>query len=351
MNKVLEEDYKSIISDAGIPWGNLDNATVFVTGATGLIGKVLVHSLLYLSKHSGPRVKVVAMARDLEKAREVFKGHMGDPALELYHGDVESPVHYPGRVDYVIHGAGITSSMLMVEKPVDVIRTTAGGTLNILGFAREKRARRVAFLSSMEIYGIPSTDEKVTESSYHYLDHLAARASYPEAKRLAETLCASFAAQYGLHASIARLTQTFGAGVEFGDGRAFADFARCVALGRNITLHTRGETKRSYLYTADAVRAVLYVLLKGEAGGAYNAANESTYCTILEMAATAAALGKDTRVRVEEGDIKAFGYAPTLKMNLCTDKLQALGWGPKYGLGEMFARMVGCWEMEGELDA
>ena len=72
---------------------------------------------------------------------------------------------------------------------------------------------------------------------------------------------------------IVRLTQTFGTGVSYNDGRVFAEFARCVIEQRDIILKTKGETKRSYLYTADAVTAILTVLLNGETGAAYNAAN------------------------------------------------------------------------------
>ena len=72
--------------------------------------------------------------------------------------------------------------------------------------------------------------------------------------------------------------------MEYNDGRVFADFARCVIEKRDIILKTKGETKRSYLYTEDAVCAILTVMLNGESGQAYNVANEETYCSIYEMA-------------------------------------------------------------------
>ena len=122
---------------------------------------------------------------------------------------------------------------------------------------------------------------------------------------------------------VIRLTQVFGPGVKYDDSRVFAEFARCVLEKKNIVLHTKGETKRNYLYTFDAVTAVLTVLLKGENGEAYNAANEETYCSIYEMAQMVANdIGNDIFVEIVEKNINDFGYAPTLKMNLDTDEIE-----------------------------
>ena len=113
--------------------------------------------------------------------------------------------------------------------------------------------------------------------------------------------------------------------------------------GRDIVLKTAGKTCRSYLYTADAVSAMLTVLVCGEAGKAYNAANESTYCSILQMAEMVAAecAGGKIGVRIEaEEDPSRLGYAPTLHMNLDTSRLRTLGWSPVYGLADSYRRMM-----------
>ena len=168
------------------------------------------------------------------------------------------------------------------------------------------------------------------------------RSSYPESKRMAEALCAGYAAELGVHAKVLRLTQTFGPGVAYDDGRVFASFGRSALEGRDIVLHTAGETERSYLYTADAVTAILTVLLRGRDGQAYNAANEDTYCSIRAMAELVGRTSgpAPVSVRVEPQDGERLGYAPTLKMDLDTSRLQALGWRPTVGLEEMYRRML-----------
>lgn len=303
-----------------------------VTGASGLIGKRTVARLL----EAGNRVLVAV--RNMEKARNLF----GD-SVEYLCGDVaELPLEDKG-VHYIIHCASNTSSASFVRTPVDVMTTNILGTRRVLEFARRNPVRSMAYLSTMEVYGAPMTDEKIGEQYPSNLDSMSVRSSYPESKRVCETLCAAYFAQYGVPSSVLRLTQTFGPGVEYGDGRVFAELARCAIERRDIVLHTRGESKRSYLYLDDAVDAILMVLLHGRPGEAYNAANEETYCSILEMANMVAELYAERKIRVlvqPDDDGTAFGYAPTLHMNLDTAKLRRLGWRPRIGLKEMFRLLI-----------
>jgi nucleoside-diphosphate-sugar epimerase len=194
----------------------------------------------------------------------------------------------------------------------------------------------------MEVYGAPTDDRRVSESDFTGFDPMAPRSSYPESKRMAESMCAAFAAEHGVPVKVVRLTQTFGPGVAPGDERVFAQFSRSAVAGRDIVLHTDGTTRRSYLYTADAVTAILAVLLRGADGVAYNAANENTYCSVREMAELVARTCAPTPVgvRVEADDAGRRGYAPTLTMDLDTSRLQALGWRPTVDLAEMYRRML-----------
>ena len=316
----------------------LEDKAVFVTGATGLIGRTLVRSILDYNSRTDRPVRIAALVRDRQKAERLFPG-IPEDQLRFHIGDVASWQGTDECVDYIIHGASMTSSRGFVERPVETIRTAVEGTLNMLELARRHTCRGFVYLSSMEIYGTPETDEKISETHGTDLDPMQVRASYPTGKRLCESLCASYASEYGVPAKVIRLTQTFGPGVEYDDGRVFAEFARCAIEGRDIVLHTKGETRRSYLYTEDAVRAILTVLLRGETGLAYNAANEETYCSVLEMARLVAEGPGEGKigVRVEDsGNAASYGYAPVLRMNLDTGRLRALGWQPSVGLEDMF---------------
>ena len=320
----------------------LEGKRILVTGATGLIGKALIFELLEYNEQAEQPVTIMALCRSRKKAEDAFGEALQEKNLELLIGDVRRIEPCDAGIHYIVHGASGTSSRAFVEQPVEIIQTALEGTRNLLELARVNPVEGFVYLSSMEIYGAPATDEKIREDHGTDLDPMSVRSSYPVSKRMCENLCASYASEYGVPAKVIRLTQTFGPGVKYDDGRVFAEFARCVIEGRDIVLHTKGETKRSYLALEDAVQAVLTVLLKGNTGEAYNAANEETYCSILEMAERVAALDPAGRVgvRIKEEDGAVHGYAPVLHMNLDTEKLRSLGWRAGTGLEEMYQSMI-----------
>ncbi len=313
---------------------NLEKKRVLVTGATGLIGQALV------KKFTDLNATVYAAVRNIEKARKQFKDIYG---IEFIVSDVtEMPVTDLG-LDYIIHAAANTSSKAFVNQPIDIIKTNILGTVNALEMAKINNIDKFVYLSTMEIYGNPTTDEKINESHSSNLDTMSVRSSYPESKRLCECLCMSYMQQYGVPVNVIRLTQTIGPGVQYNDQRVFAEFARCAIEKRNIILHTAGETRRSYLYIRDAIEAIITVLMDGKPGEAYNAANEATYCSILEMANIVAAECSEGDVSViidDQGSGAQFGYAPTLRMNLDTSKLQGLGWHAELGLEDAFTELI-----------
>ena len=320
------------------PASFLDGKKILVTGATGLIGKALIRKIL---TEKAPSAKVMALVRNREKAERCFSDLLGS-GLEIMACDVCDLKPADLGVDYIVHGASFTASKSFVETPVDVIACSIRGTQRVLGFAAANHAKGVVYLSSMEVYGSPQTDDKVYENSPAYLDTMQVRSSYPESKRLCENLCASYFSQFQVPAKVIRLTQTFGEGVAYRDNRVFAEFARCAIEGKDIVLKSKGETKRNYLYVGDAAEAILTVLEKGRGGEAYNACNEDTYCSIREMAdlvVNEIAKGK-IAIRYDLDGGAHSGYAPVLKMNLSSEKLRALGWTPTIGLKSIFERMI-----------
>lgn len=339
MNPVLQEDL-SLIAQSDILKDLPDRSTVFVTGATGLLGSQMVKALILCDKE----LKVVALARSMAKAEAVFGGMLDSSRLEICLGDVTQSLTVSGDIHYIIHGASATSSRYFVENPVETIFTALNGTRNVLELAREKQVKKVVYLSSLEVYGAPDgSREFIAETDYGYIDPMQVRSSYSEGKRMAECICVSYAKEYGVPVVVARLSQTFGAGVSYHDGRVFAEFARCAIEGRDIILHTQGSTVRSYCYTTDAIRGIFTLLLKGEPGEAYNITNMDTVISIRDMAALVCALVPEKNIRVcidIPEDVASFGYNPEMVIRLDSRKLQSLGWQPTVGLQEMFTRLI-----------
>ena len=339
-NPILQNDFDEVATGSA-PFSDLNGKSVFVTGATGLIGSQIIRSMAAFNRLRGGSIKLIAFARNAEKANALFSGI---PGIEIVCGDINSPINYEGEIDYIVHGASATSSRYFVEHPVETILTAIGGTKNALEFAKEKNVSGFIYLSSLEVYGTPDpTAATIKENDYGFIEPLSVRSSYSEGKRMVECLCCSYASEYGVPVKIARLSQTFGAGVEYNDGRVFAEFARCAIEKRDIVLHTEGRTVRTYCYTKDAVSALTFILLRGEVGKAYNVTNKDTACSIKEMAQlvcdTFPESGISVRVEIPE-NVASFGYNPEMIIRLDTERLEGLGWKATVGMEEMFKRLV-----------
>ena len=349
-DSVLQQDFEEIAVSDFVDWEALRGKTVLVTGATGLIGGILARALVCASVSRGLGIRVLAVVRNLEKAETLFEGFT-ENGLEILVGDILSPIEIEEPVDYIIHGAGVTASKDFVDRPVETILTTLKGTENLLELARRKEVSGMVYLSSMEAYGVVEPEHYVVrEQDYGYIDPLKVRSSYSESKRMAEGLCGAYAHEYGVPVKTARLAQTFGAGIPKSENRVFAQFARSIMNGRDIVLHTDGSKAHCYCYTSDAVLGLLVVLQKGNAGEAYNISNEKTFSTIRGMAEMLIqehpGCGSKLIFDIPE-DANQFGYAPTSKMLVNSEKLMSLGWEPKVDLKEMFDRLMESMKQNG----
>ena len=341
MENVLIQDFKSI-SRSDLPFDAFRNCSFVISGATGLIGSLLVRALLYCDGVHDLNLKIYAVVRNVEKAKQIFGEDV--PALEYIVADLATDeIAAPEDCDYIIHAAAVTTSKLMVSDPVGTIRTAIDGTEKLLKLAVEKKAKSFVYISSMEIYGQPKTEGKTAEKDLGDIDIGNVRSCYPEGKRMCECLCNAYASQFGLNVKSARLAQTFGAGILPTENRVFAQFARSAMNGTDIVLHTTGESEGNYVYTADAIRAILMLLVKGTSGEAYNIANEQSHTTIREMAQLVAEriAGNEIQVVLDiPKDSASLGYAPPVKMWLDASKMRGLGWEPKVGMVEAYERMI-----------
>ena len=344
-NEIIKSDLEYITSVSFVDWEKFRGASVFITGGTGLIGSWLVNSFIYANMKFELCMSLCLLVRDVEKAKKMFCHQIKEAFCNVIF--IEDDVKSFDSIiecDYVIHAANPTASDFFVEHPVETIKTAVCGTMNLLEAVKTSSIKGFIFLSSMEVYGHPNTDEKIEEGYPCNLDLSSSRSSYPESKRLCESLCVSYCNEFNIPIRIIRLTQTFGPGVKYNDQRVFAQFARSVIENRNIILATKGQTKRSYLYTADAVTAILTVLLNGNNGEAYNAANEETYCSIFDMAKLVVdrISGNKISIEVHTDGEQLFKYAPFLCMNLDTKKLRMIGWQATSGLVKAYKNMIHC---------
>ncbi len=338
------------ISDTPLPYEELKDKKILVTGATGLVGQAVVRALLTISREHGIPLTVYALCRDEEKTERLYRELLARPSLVPVYGDVRDG-NLPGDTDIIIHAASPTASKFFVTKPVETMEIAIGGTKNMLELAK-KTGAKVVYISSMEAFGVTDPEkERIREEDLGFIDLTSVRSCYSESKRVCELLCASYYHEYGVEAVSARLAQTFGAGVDVSEGRVFAQFAKSAMAGEDIVLHTRGESWGNYCYTADAVTGILTILLKGECGTAYTVVNPSTSIMIREMAEMVAEKiggGKSSVVFDIPEDALRFGYAPDVKIRLSADRLMGLGWKPAVDLPEMYERLCASFRHQTE---
>lgn len=304
-----------------------------ITGATGLIGKALACDLIDGGND------VVALVRNRRKAEAIF----GDRArkVEFVEQDVMSPIKYSDRVDYIVHAAAPTGSKFFVEHPVETMDIITMGTKSVMEFMREHaETMAVIVLSSMEAYGNSQTEDKITEDMSFAIDVMAARSSYPMAKRASETMCYAYYCEHGVPVKVIRLAQVIGKELGADDNRVIAQFVRAAKSGADIILETDGRSAHSYVGIDDVVSGIDIVLKKGESGQIYNLANERNYASIRDLAGIVAneIMQGGIKVVVKNGGNGI--YAPSRKLNLDTGKMRSLGWEPRDEVLGMLRRLI-----------
>ena len=319
MNRELyAEDLRYAAGDAGF----LSGRRVLVTGATGLVGSFLADAL------TAAGIEVTAAARDEGAVRRRFGEN-----VRYVHYDATKPLEFGFDWDYVVHAACSAHPLAYATDPVGTMQANLLGAMNLLEAQKGHPGARLLFLSTGEIYGEnPGLPEGFSETDHGYVDSIRPRSCYPESKRAAETLCACYAAQYGVQAVVARLCHVYGPTFTRANSRADAQFLRNALAGQDIVMKSQGSQVRSWCYVADAVNAILTLLRVGEPGQAYNVANRNAVASIREYAETLARIG-GVRLKFDlPPDVERAGYTNVTRAVLDPGKLEALGWSARYDL-------------------
>lgn len=304
----------------------LRNASVLVTGASGLICSAVTDLLLWYNESRNAGITVYAAGRSESGFRRRFRSYSERNDLVFVPYDTAGAVEFDFYADYIIHGAGNAHPAAISSEPVETMLDNFMGMRGLLEYAREVLAKRVLFISSSEVYGKKNTLEPFSEEEYGYVDLLNLRASYPVSKRAAETLCVSYGAEYGMDTVIVRPGHIYGPTASERDSRVSSVFAYDALEGRDLVLKSDGSQIRSYCYVLDCASAIISVLLRGKSGEAYNISNPASVMTIREMAEGFAKAG-NVNVRFETPDSREkSAFNPMNNSSLRSDKLQEIGW-------------------------
>ena len=347
MNLYNNKDYTDDIHNVSaidFPWEKIQNKSIMLSGATGLIGSFLIDVILEKNISDGLNCTVYALGRDETKAKKRFCRFADDSHLVFIPYDVKKAFVRDDLkdIDYILHLAANTNPVLYATDPIGTITTNIIGLQNLLDFAVNHNTRRFVFASSNEIYGENRGDVEMFEENYcGYINCNTLRAGYPESKRCGEALCQAYKVQKNMDVIIARFTRSYGPTMLPNDTKAISQFIRKGVAGEDIVLKSAGTQYYSFMYVADAVSGLLAALFKGKNGEAYNIADENSDVTLKDLANKIAGIARRKVVFELPDEIEAAGYSRATKARLDGNKLKSIGWTPRYDIDEGLKRTIG----------
>lgn len=309
-------------SNIAIGWEILGNSNILITGATGLIGSCLIEVLM---SHSNRTYNIYASTRNVKNAQNRFSKFLNDPYFHIIEYNVIERLNCNIHFDYIIHTASGANPSAFIKTPVEVMKANIEGVINLLEYGIAHSMKRMLYISTGEIYG--EGDGRVfTEDYSGYVNCNLVRSCYPSSKRAAETLCVSYISEYNADVVIARPCHVYGPHFLKSDDRVYAQFIRNLLNGEDIILKSDGSQFRSWCYVVDCVSALLYILIKGKKGEAYNIADETSNINIKDFAKILADIGNKKLIFDTPSIQEKSGYNKVTKSVFSNEKLKKLGW-------------------------
>ncbi len=301
--------------------------SILITGAAGLICSSVVDILFRYNDTHEKKIQILAAGRWHKEMYGRFNDMVDRDDFTFVAYDASKTNNYLDvHADYIIHGASNASPDMIVKEPVETMLSNFLGMKYLLDYAKESGSKRILYISSSEVYGAKPGDEPYKEGEYGYIDLLKSRNSYSIGKCAAETMCVSYADEYGIESVIVRPGHVYGPTASPHDVRVGSAWAYAVAKGEDLIMKSDGSQIRSYVYCLDCASAMLKVLLSGENCHAYNISNPESIITIKELGELLAKAG-NVGLKVElptESEKK--GFNPMRNSSLEATNLLELGW-------------------------
>jgi UDP-glucuronate decarboxylase len=247
---------------------------ILVAGGAGFLGSHLSERLL------GEGHEVLVVDNFYTGQRDNVAHLLDNKKFELIRHDVTFPLFV--EVDAICNLACPASPVHYQRNPVQTIKTSILGSINLLGLARRTNAR-ILQASTSEIYGDPVISPQ-DEEYWGNVNTIGVRSCYDEGKRAAETLFSDYRRQYDVDTKIARIFNTYGPRMALDDGRVVSNFIVQALLGKPITMYGDGSQTRSFCYVDDLISGLISLLMKEKnVSGPINIGNPGEF-TILELA-------------------------------------------------------------------
>lgn len=281
----IEADVREIVEGVGMPINDFEGREILITGASGFLGSWFIAVFEYLNKnvYKTP-CKVYAydslIAADKKNALKVIE----DDNIMFRQSDVSNIV-YKGKVDYIIHAAGIASPIFYRKFPIETIDGMVLGLSILLKFAVETGVKGFLNFSSSEMYGNPIPSMVPTPESYYgNVSATGPRSCYDESKRMGEAMCVAYHRIHNIPVNWVRPFNVYGPGMRLSDDRVVPKFMFAALQDKPITVHSPGVQTRTMCYVTDAMIGFFKALLSDKRGEVYNIGNDTPEITMEDLA-------------------------------------------------------------------
>jgi len=300
---------------------SMDKKRVLITGAAGFLGSHLCDRFI------AEGYEVIGMDNlitgDLKNIEHLFKLR----EFNFYEHDVSNFVHVSGKLDYILHFASPASPIDYLKIPIQTLKVGSLGTHNLLGLAKDKKAR-ILVASTSEVYGDPKVHPQ-TEDYWGNVNPVGPRGVYDEAKRFQEAITMAYNTYHNVETRIVRIFNTYGPRMRLNDGRVLPAFIGQALRGEDLTVFGDGSQTRSFCYVDDLIEGI-YRLLLSDYSGPVNVGNPDEI-TIREFADEIIKLTNTSQKVVHKPLPKD---DPTQRQPNIDLARKILGWEPKVSRSE-----------------
>ena len=338
--KIIKDDAE-LIMNINLPWGELKDKNILITGATGFIAGYLIRFLSELDRIKKLNISITGTVRNLKIAKTKFEND-DIKILKLIKLSILDEIKINEKYDYIFHMASVASPRLFKNNPKSVVLPNTLGTINLLKFASTMNLKSFIFFSTTGVNGFVDDDQRpIPEEQYGGLDPTKLANCYLESKRMGENLCIAWYEEDNVPIQIVRPAITYGPGVPLDDGRSYADFINSIINNENIVLYSKGEALRNFCYIADFITGLFHVIFKGKIGEVYNVSTEVEHSIKQIAFMLTEDIFKDQNLSVDFDIGSNSDIRPEFnRATVSTKKVRALGWEPNFSFKDGIIRTV-----------
>lgn len=285
-DEIIKKDLDYIVKSLKSKAKALEGKRILISGGAGFLGSYIIGSIYQLNKRVLKKpCKVISIDNYITGKKRRMLQEIKDKNFLFLNENIIKPVNISGKVDYIIHAAGLASPVYYQKYPLETIESAIHGAKNLLELARLKKIKSFLYFSSSEIYGDPDPKFIPTPETYHgKVSSIGPRSCYDESKRLGETLCFVYHTKHKIPVKIVRPFNIYGPGMMPDDYRVIPTFVSNALNGKKLPVHDLGNQTRTFCYISDAIIGFLKVLLSKENGQVFNVGNDDNEISMLGLA-------------------------------------------------------------------